>query len=72
VSPVDPSHKQRGSWVQDVYDEDSLIQKIHHMNIRLGREAELAQWLPLWQGDQTFGKTAIADKSGFVQYRKLT
>jgi hypothetical protein len=38
------------------------------MNIRLGREADLAQWLPLWQGDQTFGKTAIADKSGFVQY----
>lgn len=41
------------------------------MNIRLGRDADLAQWPPLWLGDQTFGKTAIADKSGFVQYRKL-
>lgn len=42
------------------------------MNIRLGRDADLAQWPPLWLGDQTFGKTAITDKSGFVQYRKLT
>ena len=42
------------------------------MNIRLGREADFAQWLPLWLGYQTFGETAIADKSGFVQYRKLT
>ncbi|MEY4268520.1 MAG: hypothetical protein RIS90_3055 [Pseudomonadota bacterium] len=41
------------------------------MNIRLAREADLARWRPLWQGDQTFDKTAIADKSGFVQRRKL-
>ena len=42
------------------------------MNIRLGREANFAHWLPLWQGHQTFDKAAIAAKSGFVQYRKLT
>lgn len=31
------------------------------MNIRMAREADFAQWLPLWQGYQTFYKTAIAD-----------
>jgi hypothetical protein len=42
------------------------------MNIRLGREANLTHWLPLWQRYQTFDKAAIAAKSGFVQCRKLT
>ena len=31
------------------------------MNIRLARDADFAQWLPLWQGYQTFYKTQIAE-----------
>jgi GNAT superfamily N-acetyltransferase len=31
------------------------------MNIRMAREADFEQWLPLRQGYQTFYKTAIAD-----------
>jgi len=31
------------------------------MNIRMACEADFAQWLPLWQGYQTFYKTQIAD-----------
>ena len=32
------------------------------MNIRMACDADFAQWLPLWQGYQTFYKTAIADQ----------
>lgn len=31
------------------------------MNIRMARESDFAQWLPLWQGYQTFYKTSIAE-----------
>ena len=31
------------------------------MNIRMAREADFAQWLPLWLGYQAFYKTTIAD-----------
>ena len=31
------------------------------MNIRMACDADFAQWLPLWQGYQTFYKTQIAD-----------
>lgn len=31
------------------------------MQIRMAREADFAQWLPLWQGYQVFYKTAIAE-----------
>ena len=41
------------------------------MNIPLGRQADLAQWLPPYQSDQTSDKTAIANKSGLVQRHKL-
>ncbi len=32
------------------------------MNIRMARESDFAQWLPLWQGYQTFYKTSIAEQ----------
>jgi hypothetical protein len=41
------------------------------MNIRPGREADLAQWLPMRQVCQTFYKAAIAEQNGFGQCRKL-
>lgn len=31
------------------------------MNIRMAREADFPQWLPLWKGYQVFYKTDIAD-----------
>jgi GNAT superfamily N-acetyltransferase len=31
------------------------------MNIRLSTEADFTQWLPLWQGYQTFYKTVITE-----------
>lgn len=31
------------------------------MNIRMACDADFAQWLPLWQGYQTFYKTQIAE-----------
>ena len=32
------------------------------MNIRMAVQADFAQWLPLWQGYQTFYKVAIAEE----------
>jgi hypothetical protein len=33
------------------------------MNIRMARETDFAQWLPLWKGYQRFYKTDIADQT---------
>ena len=45
-------------------NQDSQDQRIKgiEMKIRMAHEADFAQWLPLWQGYQTFYKTAIKEE----------